>query len=501
MAYHLLKVNIIFKNCRLSGYSLMRSHPTLALLLLASIGTSCRGNSSDGNPDQGQDSGHGEDAHSDTTSQRTEYAFESRFVEGSSSVSYTGQTLRHALVTEMKAYLGGVTDEIDAGYFPEPGEVQDDLLYYFETVAEVGGGAALVAVPENTVQVTLDDIASGKNLVSKIAGNDSVTDHKDWSTEFAGWEQDGVTSPESLVRTWISEIDAAAVARGSGEVPTDQIFLSADGVDRQQLLQKFLTGAVPFSQAADDYMDWTTPGKGLLSDNSEAAGEGSAYSALEHAWDEGFGYFGANREYGSMTAADIVNEGWLDANGDERVDLNTEYVWGASMNAAKRDLGATVQTRMVHDAFDAFVAGRELIVSAGGELSDEQLTSLEGYAQAAIANWEMAAAATVIHYINALRSDLFTVIDDEGAFDLNAYAKHWAEAKGFGLWPQFNPRSPLVDTEFAQLHELLGLSAPVWTPADGDDTDLAMTYYDDLETVRDILCEAYAFEADNCTEW
>ena len=46
----------------------------------------------------------------------------------------------------------------------------------------------------------------------------------------------------------------------------------------------------------------------LRAGNAEAAGDGKAYSALEHAWDEGFGYFGANRLYGGMTAADIKAE-------------------------------------------------------------------------------------------------------------------------------------------------------------------------------------------------
>ena len=387
-------------------------------------------------------------------------------------------------------------------YSPEAGDVEADLLYYFETVSEVGGAAPLISAPDNSVQETLDDISSGKNLVGKIAGNDSLTDHKDWSTEFVGWNQAGVTTPESLVRTWISEIDAAAVARASGDAPTGKVFLSADGVDRQQLLQKFLTGAITFSQGADDYMDWDTEGKGLLAGNAEAAGDGKAYSALEHAWDEGFGYFGANRLYGGMTAADIKAEGWLDANGDGMVDLKTEYVWGASMNAAKRDVGATIETDMVHDAFNAFVWGRELIAAADGDLSEDELSELEGYATIAIGNWEMAVAATVIHYINDVLADMaLATSESEDTFSLEDYAKHWGEAKGFGLWFQFNPHSPLIDEEFAQLHELLGQSGPGWDATGSADTPEAMTFMNDLVAAREILCDAYAFEVDNCANW
>ena len=132
----------------------------------------------------------------------------------------------------------------------------------------------------------------------------------------------------------------------------------------------------------------------------------------------------------------------------------------------------------------------------------KELTELEGYATTAIGNWEMAVAATVIHYINDVRADIYAASpSSEGEFSLKDYAKHWGEAKGFGLWFQFNPHSPLVDSEFAELHELLGHSAPTWDPSDMADAGSAMTYYDDLETARDILCDAYAFEADNCANW
>ena len=117
------------------------------------------------------------------------------------------------------------------------------------------------------------------------------------------------------------------------------------------------------------------------------------------------------------------------------VDLKTEYVWGASMNAAKRDVGATIETDMVHDAFNAFVWGRELIAAADGDLSEDELSELEGYATIAIGNWEMAIAATVIHYINDVLADMaLATSESEDTFSLEDYAKHWGEAKGFGLW-------------------------------------------------------------------
>lgn len=443
------------------------------------------------------DTGHASDhMDADSDADADGYAFDSRFEDGS-SVSYSGQIMRQALITEMKAYLGDLTDRIDSGdCIPAPGEVESDLLFYFEFDSEVGGDLALMSVPGNSEQTTFNDISSGKNLIGKIAGNDPATDHRDWSAEFTGWAHPDVSSPESLVRHWISEIDAAAVARAAGTIEGNAVYTTADGVNRQQLLQKFLMGAVTFSQGADDYLDWSTEGKGLLADNTEAAEEGKAYSALEHAWDEGFGYFGANRTFGLMAAADIKADGGQDADDDGMIDLTSEYVWGASMNAAKRDVGATVETDMVGDAWLGFQGGRAIIADADGALSDDDMTALEEHALLAVGTWEMAVAATVIHYINAINGDLGAVGTEAYSFD--DYAKHWGEAKGFALWFQFNPHSLMTDGDFAELHDLLGQTAPGYVP---EGTEDPVTYINGLMTAREIICTTYAFEADNCSNW
>ena len=100
----------------------------------------------------------------------------------------------------------------------------------------------------------------------------------------------------------------------------------------------------------------------------------------------------------------------------------------------------------------------------------------------------MAVAATVIHYINDVLADMAATSESEGTFSLEDYAKHWGEAKGFGLWFQFNPHSPLIDEEFAQLHELLGQSGPGWDATGSADTPEAMTFMNDLvAALRDPL--------------
>ncbi len=438
-----------------------------------------------------------------TTAETGVYAFESRFDPGVESAAYRGQILRHVLIQEMKGYLSSLTSRIDAGYTPAPGEVETDLLFYLDTVADVGDLVELESVAPDAEQVTFGDLSSGKNLLEKLAGNDPLTDHRDWSSSFDGWVGPATTSPEQLVRLWFAEIDEASVKRASGEAPTSAVYLTPDGIDRQQLLEKFLTGAVTFAQGTDDYLDWQTEAKGLLSDNIDRADEGHPYTDLEHAWDEGFGYFGANRSYSTMSDEDIVSLGGLDFNQDGVFDLCSEWIWGAAKNAARRDLGSVVETDLSQQAFTAFWGGRQLISDLSGNPSASQLDSLKGFARTATSSWEMSISATVVHYINATLVDLEAAKagmadgEDRG-FTLEAYAKHWSEAKGFALWFQFNPHSPMDRDTFVDLHDLLG-SQPGWAPdTDGSDIDEAVL---DLLSARDLLCEVYAFEESNCASW
>ncbi len=423
------------------------------------------------------------------------YTFDSRFDDGS-GVSYSGQTFRHVLIDDMKSHVGGLTDRLDAGWFPQDGEVVAELDFYFQFDGATSGslehGADTTPAP---LQVTYDDIASGKDLVGKVAGNDETGQHADWSTDFVGWDADGVTSPESLVRLWFEQIEDQSIAWSAGDYPLGpdgqpvaDVYVTADGQDLRQLLQKFLVMSIAFSQGADDYMDDDLASKGLLSQNSVPDQDGKPYTTLEHAWDEGFGYFGASRTYIDWTDDEVADLGHLDADGDAAIDLLSEVCWGASVNAAKRDRGGVVASSFRQDAWEGFLAGRHLIAGAD-DLDADQLAELQGHRDQAIGAWEAAIAATVVHYIN-------DVLGDMGAFDTADYsfedhAKHWSEMKGFALGLQFNPRSPLSDAQFAELHSYLG-TAPA-LPGDADAADYAQGLLD----ARALLGSAYGFDAAN----
>lgn len=427
------------------------------------------------------------------------YVFPSRFAEGD-SVAYDGQVMRHLLILDLRGHVDGLTARIDQGaLFPVEGEVAAELDFWFSFDSTTSGSVAIrTETDPPAAQAVWDDVSTGKDLVGKIAGNDPEGQHRDWSTAFAGWEQPGVTTPESLVRTWFAELDAAAVARGQGEVPLGptgapigSVALSPDGRDRAQLLQKFLLGAVAFSQGADDYLDDDLPGSGLLADHS-AAEEGEPYTALEHAWDEAFGYFGASRRYGLLSDEVIADPTWEDAPpADGAIDRRTEVVYGHAQNAAKRDLGAVAATDFTAEAWAGFLDGRHLLASTDGPLADDELDALRAHRDRAVGAWEAAIAASAVHYLNEVLAATATF--DDPSYDFAAHAKAWSEMKGFALSLQFNPRSPLSDADFAAVHAAMG-TAPVLP---GASPAAVEAHRDALRTARSLLGDAYGFDRSN----
>jgi len=428
------------------------------------------------------------------------YAFTSRF-DGEDSVSNSGQAFRNLLIADMKTHLGGVTGRIETGdIFPVDGEIDGEMEFYCDFDSSTSGDLPhLFSASPSTLQLTYNDVSSDKNLEEKIAGADEIGQHVDWNTAFIGWGEPGSTSPLALIDDWSERVDQQAVDFSNGNPPLDPdgvpvpaVYLTPEGQDLQQLLEKFLRGSIAFSQGADDYLDDDTPGKGLLADHTVAE-EGKNYTALEHAWDEGFGYFGAARDYAQWTDDEIADVGTFDADGDGHIDLKTEVTWGHAVNAAKRDRGSadTAPNDFTADAWEGFARGRQLLANTDGALTDDQMTELQMWRDQAVESWEKAIASTAVHYINDVLQDMSAMDTDD--YDFAGHAKHWSELKGFALSLQFNPRSPVTDGDFAALHDLLG-TAPVLETAPIEDRD---AYAEALLDAKDILRTSYGFDAAN----
>ena len=450
------------------------------------------------------DDGAGDDA---AISLPATYAFSSQLKAGASSVAYTGQVQRQLLIHQISELMEGATDAIDGGKAPKAGELEASLLFLYDFDPTTGGGAAIGwETTPPSLQSTWGDLGSDARLSNMIAGKDAIGQHRDWETKgLLGWPE--AKGPDALIRGWIKEFDKRAVDRAAGKIgtgadgkPLASVQVTEQGHNLQELVQKLLLGAVAYSQAADDYLDDDTPGKGLLSDHSKGEEDGDAATALEHAWDEAFGYFGAARDYGDYSAADLAgnstgarNKGVFDTDGDGKIDLRSEANYGFANYCGRRDdaAAAIAPTKMKQRVWDAFRRGRtRLAATKPGAVPTATLTALKADRDDALRAWEECIAANVIHYSNEALGDLAKAAAGKG-WDHAEAAGHWSEAKAFALALQFSRFSMLSEAQLEELHAKMG-DAPTLGNADAAAIAKAQA---DLRAARQLVVDAYGFDA------
>lgn len=458
----------------------------------------------------------------------TVYAYSGSITDGESSVSYTGQTARHVLMLGMVDAMVALTERpgeeaaIDAELsFFMNGDGADGTPHGFT----VKGGETVIPGP------TYGDISTGKNLDGKIAGGNGQGGGETSRLigDFFGWEDgmDGDPLPIELVNHFIDRL-AAEASDGStpsintidGPVALDTPTIDASGRDYRQLTQKFLSGAVSFSQGTNDYFQ-TDYANALTQEGTRS------YTAGEHDFDEAFGYYGASRNIGDYTDDEAAGKGgregfgngYNDTNGDGSIDIRSEIVLGHAQNCAKRDRGSDGATDFSQDAFDAFLIGRQILDNAAkaGTLTAEAQSALNSQISIASKAWEKCIAATVVHYINDVTADMgeYQAPDFASLGNFKTMAKHWGEMKGFALALQFSPYSPFRDgsvegidlDDLKRVLDLMG-DAPVLAdgsqggiPVSGSAEDAIAAYLSDLQTARDVLEEAYEFDPSVVASW
>lgn len=431
------------------------------------------------------------------------YAFDSKVVDGASAVKYTGQTARQLLIDELKkaAANADVTEaELKTIYTTGTTGLDASDIYGTDAATAVPVSAADgFTLAQNTYTNVLE-VAGAKDLAGKTAGCDNELS----ASQFIGWTvstyEDCGTSgnddalnyhdaPYTLVQEWLT-------ATANGNKVNETL-----GLDYSQLLQKFLLGAVAFSQTAEDYLaaNHTNNTKGLQASN--AAEADTAYTDLGHAWDEGFGYFGASVDYLNIDDATInAKTNHSDVNGDYVIDLlKGEYNYGLAQYASKHDV-MTGTTDLSNEIMVAFLEGRQLILDNHGTtpvVGDELHTRLEGIADRAIAGLEKVIAISVVKYINQTIEKLDSYVLNQS--DVSDVAKYWSELKGFALGLQFNPNPTMTEAQQIELHAKIGES-PIKQITDVHNSDKS-EYVTALEEARTLVQEAYGFDATAVTTW
>ena len=393
----------------------------------------------------------------------TEFVFESRFEEhaGESSVSYSGQVVRNLLVNDIKSLIasnvgGGNTATINSMMAND----DPNLAIY------TGSGL-------NTVQTKYHDISTSQ-LNDRLAAVTSYTD-----PGYGANAQDMITG-------WVAESEGYSVRPG--------------GLDLGQMTQKVMWGAIAYWQGTSKYMSK------IPNDDNTMSDDGDPYTAMEHHWDESFGYFGAARDYntGYSDDTDRKTDPYNDSNGDGLIDFKTEYNMGWAVTAAKRDLvdGVSVDYDFTKTIFDAYLEGRTLIYNQAP--LDEILVQRD----IILNTWEKVVAAVSIHYINDTMSDLEALIsagDSNLAWDNlpesgdgYKYNIHWAEMRAYAHGLIYNDFKLISDADIATVLGYMG-TAPAYN--DGSDFSAMQSLYDNLALAKPILQAAYGFSDAHMANW
>ena len=286
--------------------------------------------------------------------------------DGNSTVSYSGQTQRMDMLGELVSYMKTANNN--------PATTLDAAKMKAMYANSAGAGFT----------GTYDD---SKQLKSKTALGDAAV-----QSMFEGW------------------MDAAAAATPDSN---DQYLQSPTGLEWTQMVEKGLMGACFVSQLSANYL------ANIESDDNVEIEEGKTYTAMEHHWDEAYGYF-----------TDAVD---FPANGNDRF-------WGkyATKDYLENNLGTAT------DIATAFRTGRAAISSGN---------TADALAQRDIILQEVKdmAAGMAVHYLN----DVISKRNDAPGTHTEAKINHsMSEALAFIFGIQFATADPIMTSE--RVMEIVG---------------------------------------------
>lgn len=245
------------------------------------------------------------------------------------NVNYSGQTIRITMLDEMI----GLAETGNAGVTVS-GQTLKNMY--------MNAGAPFANASLNT---------SGKDLITKTYPGDEA------------WIEACIDSLAAVSTSAVNGSNGIPGVVVSTTIPSKQYLLSANGVDYAEWIEKGIMGAVFYYQATAYYLSDAQIGDAV--DNTVVTpGEGTA---MEHHWDEAFGYF--------CVPADFP------------ADLTALHYWGKYCNTTDALLQGN-RTMM-----NAFLSGRAAISNKDMDTKNEQVIILRN-------TWDKLAAAAAIHYLN-----------------------------------------------------------------------------------------------------
>ncbi len=348
----------------------------------------------------------------------TSYSFER---DGSSSVSFQGQTDRLDMLSEMKTYLktGDGGSELSS----------QQLLDMYANANEPFENADLNASTKQLESKTNPAEVDGfKQLLNQAAE---------------------VSADVAANGTMADEGQAGKISRGSDRF----INVNEKGWEFTQFVEKGLMGAVFYHQIFNVYLSESKIGESV---DNETIKEGKNYTAMEHHWDEAFGYWGVPTDF---------------PNGTPVLDEENSRFWASYTYGLDGALGIN------QPLMDAYIKGRAAIVANNHAVKNEQVEII-------IELHELVAAAKAVHYIKSAMGDLNN--QDSGNL-FHHLSEGYQFIKAFG----YSPSSNLSQAEISDILNVdLGEDGNFWTVTPQglqNAKDKILDAYPELKEVEDEL--------------
>ena len=318
--------------------------------------------------------------------------------DGNSTVSFSGQTTRIAMSTELASSL---TDFDNA--------TEQSLLDMFAN--------------ENNPFSSSDLNESGKSIKSKVAAS------ADYFATNTALSNEIKAEFETIIRSQAIEVspnqNVLAEAGTAGQIAdgTSTRYVDAKGLELNQVFAKSLIGGLMLDQTLNNYLSVAVLDEGSNRDNNKNGiiEEGESYTTMEHKWDEAYGYlYGASQNPANPNAT-LGDDSFLN-NYLGRLESDSDFEGIAA------------------EVYNAFKLGRAAIVAANYNVRDEQADIIKE-------KLSLIPAVRAAHYLMAGK----TAIEEEnwgGAFhDLS-------EGYGFIYSLQFT-RNPQTDAPYFSRAEVL----------------------------------------------
>ncbi|OWY23756.1 DUF4856 domain-containing protein [Sphingobacteriales bacterium UPWRP_1] len=372
-----------------------------------------------------------------------------RFKRGdSTSVSYKEQVVLNLLIETICSAIQNLAEQ-DA----QPIEIEQLTQIYQQT--SYNGAIRSSTGSYTPAANTFTQIATGQRLSANV-----VNTYK----------------ADSMLLSWFDSI--AVRSQNALYLGTPAVYTTASGFNMLAAVRVTLQASVSCANGVNLVKNISSNANNLLSGINN-------YTPMEHAWDKAWGFFGAATCWPAFDAESWSVQNFMDYDFNDTINFVSEYNFLYAGEAAQRDLISDPETDFSNTLFNAWVGGRTAITNKTDELrSAARQTILD--------EWERLIAATAIHYLNALKTDMtFLGTPDENTAKLNSdWTYLWAYLVNLRYFT--TPKADVPD-----LLLLLG-EAPLYALPD---TEAYLLQMEKLQLVSAELQSGYGFTDFQMQHW